>query len=262
MAGEFFMAGKTLWKGTISFGHIDVPVMLHTAVREERISFHLLHRRDRIRLRQQMVCAYEKVPVPKEEQSRGFALEEGKYLLVDPADIEQTEPEESRTIEVRQFVRTGQIDPVFLDRLYYLEPDGPFRGYVALLAAMREMDAAGICTWTMRRRSFLGALQARGRTLRLNTLRHADEVIPVMSLDLPNIPLSEKELKIGSDLIQQLTAPFAPQKFGNEHQKKISALIDRKARGEKIAILRPRRLKPTAPDRLLQALEASLKKVA
>jgi len=105
-------------------------------------------------------------------------------------------------------------------------------------------------------------LQSSGKILRLNALRYADEVISARSLELPNIPLSEKELKIGSDLINQLTAPFQPRKFENEHQKKLQGLIDKKARGEKIAILRPRRLKPTASDKLLQTLEASLKRVA
>jgi DNA end-binding protein Ku len=124
------------------------------------------------------------------------------------------------------------------------------------------MDMAGICTWTMRKRSYLGALQMNGKRLRLNTLRYADEVISVNSLELLEIPLAEKELKIGSDLIDQLTAPFQPQKFENEHQKKLQQLIDKKARGEKIAVLRPRRLKPTSSDKLLQALEASLRKVA
>ena len=117
------MAGRAIWKGNIHFGGVDVPVKLHTAVKEERIQFHLLHRRDHVKLKQQMVCAYEKVPVPAEEQARGFELEEGKYLLVDPAELEQTEPEESRMIEVHEFVKTEQIDPVFLERVYYLEPD-------------------------------------------------------------------------------------------------------------------------------------------
>ncbi len=256
------MAGRTIWKGQIHFGGVDVPVKLHTAVREERIQFHLLHRRDHVKLKQQMVCAYEKVPVPAEEQARGLELEEGKYLLVDPADLERAEPEESRIIEVHEFVNTGQIDPVFLERVYYLEPDSHGKAYNALAGVLGEMDVAGICTWTMRKRSYLGALQMTGRILRLNTLRYADEVISVKSLSLPEISLAEKELKIGGDLINQLTAPFQPQKFENEHQKKLQQLIDKKARGEKIAILRPRRLKPTTSDKLLQALEASLRKVA
>ncbi|MEW6587422.1 MAG: Ku protein, partial [Nitrospirota bacterium] len=207
---------------------------------EERIQFHLLHRRDHAKLRQQMICAYEKKSVPLEAQAKGFEVEDGKYIIVDPAELEQTAPESTRMIEVHEFVKTGQIDPLFLERVYYLEPDIPLKGYNALV----------------------GALQTSGKILRLNTLRYADEVISVKSLELEKIPLSEKELKIGSDLINQLAAPFQPQKFENEHQKKLQNLIDKKARGEKIAILRPKRLKPTAPDKLLQALEASLKKVA
>jgi DNA end-binding protein Ku len=256
------MAGRVIWKGTIHFGGVDVPVKLHTAVKEERIQFHLLHKNDHIKLKQQMVCAYENMPVPAEEQVRGLELEEGKYLLVDPSELEQAEPEESRIIDVHEFVKTELIDPVFLERVYSLEPDDHAKRYHAFAAALREMDMAGICTWTMRKRSYLGALQMRGKILRLNTLRYADEVISVKSLELREIPLAEKELKIGSDLIDQLTAPFQPQKFENEHQKKLQQLIDKKARGEKIALLRPRRLKPTSSDKLLQALEASLRKVA
>jgi len=256
------MAGGTIWKGNIRFGDTDLPVKLHTAIREERIQFHLLHKRDHVKLRQQMICAYEKKPVPTEAQAKGFEVEEGKYLIVDPEELAQTAPESSRMIEVHEFVRTEEIDPLFLERVYYLEPDGQVEGYLALAAALKEMDAAGICTWIMRKRSYFGALQTSGRILRLNTLRYADEVIPAGSLELQKIPLAEKELKIGIDLINHLTGPFHPQKFENEHQKKLQDLIDKKIRGEKIVIMRPRRLKPTAPDKLLEALEASLKKVA
>lgn len=256
------MAGKTIWKGTIHFGGVDVPVKLHTAVREERILFHLLHRRDQVRLKQQMVCASEKLPVPAEEQTRGFELEEGRYILLDPEELEQTDPVESRLIEVHEFVKAREIDPVFFEKAYYLEPEGASKGYHALAGALREMDVQGLCTWTMRKRSYLGALQMRDGTLRLNVLRYADEVIAARSLELPGPALSEKELKIAGDLIAQLTAPFEPSKFEDEHRVKLQKLIDQKARGEKIAILRPRRLKPTQPDRLLETLEASLKKVA
>src|SRR5512135_3374382 len=117
------MAGGTLWKGYVHFGDTDVPVKLHSAVREERIQFHLLHRRDQVRLRQQMICAYEKQPVPAEEQLKGFKVAEAKYLIVDPAELEQAAAEGSRMIVVHEFVKAGQIDPIFLDRLYSLEPD-------------------------------------------------------------------------------------------------------------------------------------------
>lgn len=256
------MVGRAMWKGYIHFRDTDVPVKLHTAVREERIQFHLLHKKDQVRLRQQMVCALEKRPVPAEEQTKGFEVEEGKYIIVDPEELEQTVPESSRMIEVHEFVKNEQIDPIFLDRAYYLEPDMQGKEYNVLVRALNEKDAAAICTWTMRKRSYLGVLQTSGRILRLNTMRYADEVIPAASLGLKDVPVSEKELKIGSELINQLSAPFEPEKFENEHQKKLQEMIEKKARGEKIAVLPPRRLKPTESDRLLQALEASLKKAA
>jgi DNA end-binding protein Ku len=263
--GGFSMAGATIWKGSIHFGSTDVPVKLHSAVREERIQFHLLHKHDQVKLRQQMICAYEKQPVPAEEQTKGFEVEAGKYIVIDAEELEQTVPEGNRIIEVHEFVKTEQIDPILLDRVYYLEPDiTGIQGkeYSVLVRAMEEMDVQGICTWTMRKRSYLGALQASGKVLRLNTLRYADEVIPVESLGLQIVALSEKELKIGSDLINQMTGAFEPRKFENEHQKKLQDMIEKKARGENIAILTPRRLKPTESDQLLQVLEASLKKVA
>lgn len=256
------MTGRATWKGNIRFRDVSVPVKLHTAVQQDRIQFHLLHKRDRVRLHQQMICAYEKKPVPAEEQIKGFELEDRKYILIDPEELEQTGPEDSRMIEVHEFVGTGQIDPILLERMYYLEPDTSSKEYNALAEALKETDMAGICTWTMRRRSYIGTLRISGKVLCLNTLRYADEVVPIRSLGLEKSPLSDKELKIATDLIDQLSAPFQPRKFKNEHQKKLQDLIDKKARGEKIAILRPRRLKPTAPDKLLQALEESLKKIA
>ena len=256
------MAAGTIWKGEIRFGQVNVPVKLHSAVKEERIEFHLLHKRDRVRLRQQMICSSEGKPVPVEEQVKGFEVEENKYLLVDPDELEQTALESSRTIEVHEFVPAGQIDPLFLDRAYYLEPDAGPQGYGALHAALRELDLVGVCTWAMRKRSYLGALQAGGSILRLHTLRHADEVLKATSLELPTITLSEKELKVAAELIGHLGASFEPAKFRDEHQAKLRGLIDKKARGEKIVIMPPRRLKPTSASRLLKALEASLKKVA
>jgi DNA end-binding protein Ku len=256
------MAGGTIWKGIIHFGDTDVPVKLHSAVKEDRIQFHLLHEPDQVRVHQQLICALDKQPVPSEEQTKGFEVEEGKYILLDPEELERTVPESDRKILVHEFVKTGQIDPHFLDKVYYLGPDVQAKGYASLAEAMKALDVAGICTWTMRKRSYFGALEARGTVLRLNTLRYADEVVPVSSLDLRKVTLTEKELLIGSELIGKLTERFEPAKFENEHQKKLQAMIDKKARGENIVVQAPRRLKPTEPDNLLQVLEASLKKAA
>jgi len=257
-----FMKGRAIWKGYIHFRDVDVPVKLHSAIKENRVQFHLLHKHDRVRLKQQMVCAYEKLPVSAEEQTRGFELEEGKYILIDAEELEQTEPENSRIIEVHEFVKSDQVDSLFLDRVYYLEQDIPSSWYNALVQALRDMSVLGVCTWTMRKRSYLGVLGVGGKILRLTSLRYADEVIHMKSLPYQSIPLTDKEIKIGSDLIRQLAGPFEPEKFENEHQKRLQDLIDMKIRGEKVTILRPKRLKPTAPDKLLEVLEASLKKTA
>lgn len=256
------MAGRAIWKGIIHFKTVDIPVKLHTAVREERIKFHLLHKHDQARLRQQMICAYEKTPVAQDEQARGFEVEDGKYILIDPEELEWADPESSRLIEIHEFVKSEQIDPVFISRSYYLEPDTQTKGYLTLLQTMSDLDVEGICTWNMRKRSYFGALQARGKIFRLQTLRYADEIISAASLELEQITLSEKELQIGSELINKMTESYQLQKFENEHEKKLQNLIDKKARGEKILIMHPRRRKPTEPDKLLQVLEASLKKIA
>ena len=256
------MAGKAIWKGVIDFGGFQAPVKIHPAVKEERVRFHLLHKRDHVKLEQQMVCAYEKVPVPTEEQARGFEIAEGKYILVEPAELERVDPEASRLIKVHEFVKRDAIDPIFLERVYYLAPDSQAGHYTALASALNQVGARGICTWTMRKRSYVGAIGTDGKILCISVLRYADQIVPVKSLDLPSVRIGEKELAIGSELIEKLSAPFQPEKFVDEHEKKLRALLARKARGEKIAILRPVRLKATQSDKLMQVLEASLKKAA
>jgi DNA end-binding protein Ku len=256
------MTGATVWRGSIHFGETNVAVKLHTAVSSERISFHLLHAKDHARLRQQMICALERKPVAAEEQSKGFEVEKGKFIIIHPDELEQIAPESSRLIEVREFVRTAAIDPIFLDRVYYLEPELKGEGYAALVGAMEALDVVAICSWTMRKRSYLGAVQAAGTTLRLSTLRYADEVVAVESLELQDVPLTEKELAIGTELVEKLSVPFEPKKFTDEHQKRLLEMISKKAKGEKITVLAPKRLTPTESGKLVQALEASLKQAA
>lgn len=256
------MAGSTIWKGAIHFGTINLPVKLHAAVKEERLQFHLLHRGDGVKLHQQMICAHEQTVVPTEAQIRGFEVDPGKFIIVAPEEMAQATPESSRQIEVHEFVRTAEIDPVYFERTYYLEADSPLGQYSELAETLEEMAVAGICTWTMRKRAYFGALQASGGSLRLNTLRYADEVVSVSALGLEQVPVSTRELQIGTDLVMQLTAPFRPDKYRDEHEQKLQLLLAKKARGEKVVLLRPKVLKPTAADELLGALEASLRKVA
>ena len=133
----------TIWIGNIHFGDANVPVKLHTAVNQDRVRFHLLHRKDRAQLRQQLVCAYENKPVSAEEQVKGFQLDERRYVLVDQEELEKTDPVSGRNIEVHEFIKAGEIDPVFLERTYYLEPEAPANSYSALACALKETGAEG-----------------------------------------------------------------------------------------------------------------------
>jgi DNA end-binding protein Ku len=262
-----------IWNGSINFGTVGVLVKLHPAVREQRIQFNLLHKRDLVKLKRQMVCSLDGAPVPPEDQARGFELEGGKYILVDPAELEATESEAARSIEVHEFVPVADIDPVFLERSYFLEPGegsggrgikGSSEGggvYWALTAVLEEERLVGICTWTMRKRSYLGALVSAGKLLRLNTLRYPGEVIKAARPATGEAP-SERELTVGMELINHMSGRFKPEQFQNRHEQRLQELIDRKARGQKIRLVRPRHKAATDPDRLLAALEASLKKVA
>jgi len=164
-------------------------------------------------------------------------------------------------------VPAADIDPVFLERGYFLEPgegdtSKPVHGYSALAAVLEEMGLAGICIWTMRKRSYLGALVSSGGILRLNTLRYAGEVVNATGLKEAGEPLSARELAVGSELIDHMTGSFKPEQFKDEHQERLRELIERKARGQKIRVVRPKRKAATEPSRLLSVLEASLKKVA
>ncbi len=257
------MAGTTIWKGYIHFGDTDVPVKLHTAVKEERIQFHLLHSRDQVRLRQQMICAYEKIPVAAEEQSKGFEVDHGKYIIVDPDELEQTTPEGNRMIEVHEFVKTSQIDPIFLDRAYYLEPDMQGQGYNALARGFGG-DGCGRHMHLDHEKAVL----SRGRS--------GDREDPSPEYaeacrrsDLGGIPWASKRFPVGKRaedrgrLDQPVDRSFRAAEISRTNiEKKLLEMIEKKARGEKIAVLAPRRLKPTESDELLQVLEASLKKAA
>ena len=254
---------QTLWIGNIHFKETNIPVKLTPAVREDRLQFHLLHKNDKIKLHQQMICAFEKTPVSADEELKGYRVAERKYVLIDAADLKKTEPaEESRDITVHEFVKTNTIDPVFMEHTYYLEPKAASKEYSALAAALKEMDRLGVSTWTMKKRAYLGALGSDGKTLRLTVLRFAEDIVRAGSLGLAPPPLPDKELAIAGALIKKLTARWQPEKFRNEHQQKLRALINKKARGGKITAVRPQPRRTTEPNELLKKLLESLKAAA
>jgi len=253
------MAGRAIWRGIVSFGICSVPIKLYTAVRSQRVDFHLLHDTDHERLRQRMVCPLDGEPVEREHIVKGFPLDDGRYVLVDPRELEALEPESSRTIEVLDYVDRGAIDARFFDRPYFLGPDGEDGPLASLAEGLAASGRLGICCWVMRKRTFLGALGCFDGTLCLVTLRRAEEIVSPETLSAPKAEVSDRELKTAKYLMDALSADFKPQAYKDVFRDEVRELVARKARGGTVKLKHVRLPKATASDGLLAALEASLK---
>jgi DNA end-binding protein Ku len=252
------MAGRAIFKGVIRTGDVDVPVKLHSAVREERVHFHLLHEKDHVRLEQRMYCSKEDEPVDPDDRVRGYEVRKGQYVVLDPEEIKAARPETDRAMEILHFVDEDEIDPRLYDRPYYLSPDGEEKPYALLARALNETDRVGICRWAMRGKSYLGLLKPLDDLLLLVTLRHAHEVVDTGSLDLEHPEVKEKELEMAGDLIDELTSDFDPSEYRDEHQQRLMELIEKKAKGEEPEVEEAEAREATRPSELQEKLEASL----
>ncbi len=179
-------------------------------------------------------------------------------MILKPDELAALSPGESRDIQLSRFVPTSAIDPQWYDRPYYLGPDGSEKSYYALTAALGRSDLEGIARWVMRKKAYVGALRVRDDNLVLVTLRHAGEVVPLESLDLPSGPaLDQKELDMAKQLMGMLEADFDPNEYRDEYRDQVRALIDSKKRGRKPKL---KVVTPTArTDDLTAALSASLR---
>ncbi|HPD45995.1 MAG TPA: Ku protein [Anaerohalosphaeraceae bacterium] len=249
---------RAIWKGRIQFETVDVPVKLYTAVGDIAVHSHLLHDQDYSRLQQRMVCPEDNVVVPPEETVKGYEIATGEYVVIESDELDFAEPQASRQIEVMEFVEAHEIDDRFLDRTYYLGPDGDEQGYVDLLQSLKETGAAGMCKWVMRRRAYVGVLAAAGDVLTLTMHRYAGEIVPEDAFELEDVDISEKEMQIAERLIHELAETFEPQKYKDEYQIKLQKLIEQKAQGRPTALPALEEAEATEDDRLLAALEKSL----
>ncbi len=252
------MPGRAIFKGIIRMGGRDVPVKLFTAIREERVRFHLLDEEDEQPLVQRMYCSKEDEPVDPEERVRGYEISRGQYVILEPEELKEAKPDTDRILDVLHFLDEKGIDPRFHDRTYYLAPDGQENQYALLARALRKTGRVAVCQWAMRGRSYLGIVKARERLLLLTTLRFAHEVVPAESLDLDHPEVKKKELKMARDLINELTSEFDPSRYRNDHQQRILRLIEQKATGEEPEKRKPKGKEPTRPSELHEKLQASL----
>lgn len=254
------MAVATIWKGVIEFGDVQVPVRFHSAIKENAVHFHLLHEKDKVRVKQVMVNAETGEPVPSDQVRRGFEIDEDRYVILNDKEMEDLQPPESRTIQIECFVPTQQINHQWYERAYYLGVDGQSTDYAALAAALSDNKLEGIARWTMRKRSYLGSLQAHQGSLLMVALRYADEVIPASSLPKPEgRALARNELLLAEQLIAALHTEFDPAEYHDEYRERVMAFIDAKAKGRTPHLRLVKGPKSTEEDNLEKVLKASMK---
>jgi DNA end-binding protein Ku len=252
-----------MWSGAISFGLVNVPVKLYSAVSRKTVRFHQLNGKTGHRIAQKRVDPTTGDEVNFEDIVKGFELSKERYVVITPDELESLDPEKSRTIDIEDFVDQVDIDPVFYDHPYYLMPDkGAAKAYGLLLGAMRESGKVAIARVVLRSKEQLVAIRpAPGNVLMMETMIFADEVVPPDAIDdLPDakdLKASDRELKMAQQLIDSLSSDFEPGKYQDEYREKVLELIERKASGEEIAV-QPEAPAPKKVPDLMAALEASL----
>jgi DNA end-binding protein Ku len=257
----------SLWSGSLSFGLVNVPVVLYSAVRDRGVHFNQLHESDGSPIETRRVCAHEQREVPWNEIVKGYELDDGRWVLLSDADLNSAAPRKSRTIDIESFVEERQIDPIYLDRPYLLVPEneGAARAYALLGEAMRRSGKVALGRFVLRAKEHLVSIRPRADVLTLTTMRFHDEIRAsaeiVDGIDAAATPTDE-QIENAVAIVEELEVPFDPTSYRDEHRAHLEGIIKRKRRGQKISAPAARSAKPapTAPD-LMGALEQSLARI-
>ena len=252
---------RPIWSGSISFGLVNVPVKLFTAVRKKNVRFHQLHASDGARIQQKRVCSADGEEVVYEDLVKGYELYPGQYVVIDPDELDALDPQATQTIDIEDFVDLAEIDPLFYDASYYLVPDARgTKAYRLLLDAMRDTGRVGIARVVMRTKQYLCAVRPVGEALVLTTMNFADEVVTEDEMEgLPGEQeATDRELKMAGALIDSLTTGWEPERYKDTYRERVLELIEAKSEGQEL-VSQPS-AGPSAPVvDLMAALEASLK---
>ena len=256
-AGQKQAMPRAIWSGSISFGLVNVPVRMYSAISEHKLQFHFVHERDESPIGYQKVCKLEDKPVPDEEIVKAFEFEPGEYVLMEDEDFEAARTEGYKTIEISDFVPYEQVDPIYFARTYYLGPEeGGEKVYTLLLRALEDSELTGIAKFVMRDRQYLGALRVRDGVITLEQLYFADEIRPVDEIRPARPKVSKEELAMAEQLIENFTGDFKPEKYKDTYRDALCEIIRAKRAGKEIH--RAPETEEAAPPDLLEALRASI----
>ena len=255
---------RAIWSGSISFGLLNVPVRLYSAVSRKAVSFRELRGSDGARIRHKRVAEGTDEEVPYEEIVKGYEVAPEQFVVLTREELEELDPKRTRAIEIQDFVDLDDIDPIYFDHPYYLGPDkGAEKPYALLVKAMSDERKVAVARFVLRNREHLAAIRPMGKVLTMATMRFADEVVSPEELGEDIVPengrrLDKREIEMAKQLIAQLSSDFKADKYRDEYREELLDLIERKARGEEVVEAVSEEPKPTKAPDLMAALEESL----
>lgn len=248
----------SVWSGYLTFGLISIPVRLFSGARSSGISFNMLHRTDKSRLKQQYVCLADGQVVDRSDIVKGYEFRKDEYVVIEPEEIKKIEPQTAKTMEILEFVKAGDVDPVYFESSYYMMPeDAGRRPYALLTKALEESEFVAVAKLTMHNREYTVFVRPHKGGMMLHTMYYADEVREVEGFGAPDVELKDAEVKVAHQLIEALAADWDPEKFHDSFQDNLKNLIQTKLEGGEIAeVEKPKKLAPVVD--LMSALKQSL----
>ncbi len=254
---------RSLWKGSLSFGLVNIPIRLYTGSREKELDFVMLHKTDMGPIRYARICKTEDKEVPWKDIVKGFEYKKGEYIVLTEEDFKKASLKKTETIEILSFVNEDEVDPVFYDKPYLLEPDkGGSKAYILLREALNKSGKVGVASYVMHNHERIGVIKPYKNALILNQLRYATEVVNPDNLEIPeSSKIPSAEMDIALKLINQLTHKFQPEKYHDTYVDQLMDVIQKKAKGKKI--VRKGEEKAPAPSKvhdIMSLLKASLDK--
>src|SRR5215467_4221139 len=252
-----FCMASTVWKGHLTFGLISIPVRMTTAARSERISFNQLHKECHTRVKQPLFCPTHNRIIERSEVVKGYEYEKDQYVLFSEDELDKIEPPSARVAEILEFVKLGEVDPVYFDASYYLAPDeGGTKAYQLLMSAMHESGYAAIAKLTMHQREHIVVVRPGNKGMMLHTMFYSNEIRAAESSSTDKVELKDQEKKLAQQLIQNLAVPFEPQKYKDSYQDNVRAMIAAKLKGQEVTEVAQPHMAPVID--LMEALKKSL----
>jgi len=249
---------STIWKGYITFGLISIPVRLFAAARTERVSFNQIHEPCHSRIKQQVFCPSCDRTVERSELVKGYEVEKDQYVIVEDEEIKKIAPESQETMEIQEFVKLQEVDPLYFDASYYITPEEPGRkAYQLLLETMNKTGFAAIAKIAMHQREHTVIIRPREEGLTLHTIFYANEVRAIPEYGTTrNVEVKPQEVALAEKLVESLAATFDPEKYRDEYQGKLLSLIEAKREGKTVHETQGKKLAPVID--LMAALQKSL----